>query len=144
MLRGGDLGNCWPSKRALHLSRSDSAGTAQLLKPKFSCLLNLISITNQSPHSVLFVAFLQARLRIMDSVEKEDVNEAMRLMEMSKDSLQTDKSSTTRLVLMLETQTCLSDSISAPTAHKTNDRMPSDPESPFMSFSYACKTSCIS
>ena len=28
-----------------------------------------------------------ARLRIVDSVEKEDVNEAMRLMEMSKDSL---------------------------------------------------------
>lgn len=30
VLRGGDLGNCWPSQRALHLSRSDSAGTAQL------------------------------------------------------------------------------------------------------------------
>lgn len=28
-----------------------------------------------------------ARLRIVDTVEKEDVNEAMRLMEMSKDSL---------------------------------------------------------
>ena len=28
-----------------------------------------------------------ARLRIVDQVEKEDVNEAMRLMEMSKDSL---------------------------------------------------------
>ena len=28
-----------------------------------------------------------ARLRIVDVVEKEDVNEAMRLMEMSKDSL---------------------------------------------------------
>lgn len=35
----------------------------------------------------------------MDAVEKEDVNEAMRLMEMSKDSLQADKSGTTRLVL---------------------------------------------
>lgn len=31
-------------------------------------------------------------------MEKEDVNEAMRLMEMSKDSLQADKSSTTRSV----------------------------------------------
>ena len=29
----------------------------------------------------------QARLRLADVVEKEDVNEAMRLMEMSKDSL---------------------------------------------------------
>ena len=29
----------------------------------------------------------QARLRLMDTVEKADVNEAMRLMEMSKDSL---------------------------------------------------------
>lgn len=32
VLRGGDLGNCRPSQRALHLSRSDSAGTAQLWK----------------------------------------------------------------------------------------------------------------
>lgn len=39
---------------------------------------------------------MQARLRLMDGVEKEDVNEAMRLMEMSKDSLQTDKSSNAR------------------------------------------------
>ncbi len=31
--------------------------------------------------------YLQARLRLADAVEKEDVNEAMRLMEMSKDSL---------------------------------------------------------
>lgn len=68
---------------------------------------------------------------MMDSVEKEDVNEAMRLMEMSKDSLQADKSSTTRLVLKLEPQTCPNHSIrSAPTAHKTSGRMPSDPESP--------------
>lgn len=44
---------------------------------------------------------------MMESVEKEDVNEAMRLMEMSKDSLQADKSSATRLVLTLEPQTCL-------------------------------------
>lgn len=39
---------------------------------------------------------------MMDSVEKEDVNEAMRLMEMSKDSLQADKSSNTRSVLKVE------------------------------------------
>ena len=31
--------------------------------------------------------YLQARLRLAEVVEKEDVNEAMRLMEMSKDSL---------------------------------------------------------
>ena len=34
---------------------------------------------------------LQARLRLADVVEKEDVNEAMRLMEMSKDSLATSQ-----------------------------------------------------
>ncbi len=34
---------------------------------------------------------LQARLRLADVVEKEDVNEAMRLMEMSKDSLSTSQ-----------------------------------------------------
>lgn len=44
------------------------------------------------------VACFQARLRMVEFVEKEDVNEAMRLMEMSKDSLQADKSGTTRLV----------------------------------------------
>lgn len=33
---------------------------------------------------------------MMETVEKEDVNEAMRLMEMSKDSLQADKASSTR------------------------------------------------
>lgn len=42
------------------------------------------------------VFVLQARLRMVDTVEKEDVNEAMRLMEMSKDSLQPDKSTATR------------------------------------------------
>ena len=30
---------------------------------------------------------LQARLRLADVVEKDDVNEAMRMMEMSKDTL---------------------------------------------------------
>lgn len=39
---------------------------------------------------------LQARLRLVDVVEKEDVNEAMRLMEMSKDSLLGDKGQQTR------------------------------------------------
>uniref|UniRef100_A0A665WP77 DNA replication licensing factor MCM7 n=1 Tax=Echeneis naucrates TaxID=173247 RepID=A0A665WP77_ECHNA len=43
--------------------------------------------------SILRLSTALARLRMMDSVEKEDVNEAMRLMEMSKDSLQADKSS---------------------------------------------------
>lgn len=46
--------------------------------------------------SILRLSTALARLRMMDTVEKEDVNEAMRLMEMSKDSLQADKSSTTR------------------------------------------------
>lgn len=46
--------------------------------------------------SILRLSTALARLRLVDQVEKEDVNEAMRLMEMSKDSLQADKSSTTR------------------------------------------------
>merc|ERR1719369_616592 len=46
--------------------------------------------------AILRLATALARLRMMESVEKEDVNEAMRLMEMSKDSLQADKSSNTR------------------------------------------------
>lgn len=45
---------------------------------------------------IIFLCGLQARLRMVDVVEKEDVNEAMRLMEMSKDSLQPDKSTTAR------------------------------------------------
>ena len=36
----------------------------------------------------------QARLRLADVVEKEDVNEAMRLMEMSKASLVDDEGAT--------------------------------------------------
>ena len=55
---------------------------------------------------------------MMDGVEKEDVNEAMRLMEMSKDSLQADKSSNTRSVCIPEPQTCLNDGIRVRTAHK--------------------------
>lgn len=51
--------------------------------------------------SVAVASFFQARLRMLEVVEKEDVNEAMRLMEMSKDSLQADKSSTTRLVFQI-------------------------------------------
>uniref|UniRef100_A0A8C9VPG4 DNA replication licensing factor MCM7 n=1 Tax=Scleropages formosus TaxID=113540 RepID=A0A8C9VPG4_SCLFO len=46
--------------------------------------------------SILRLSTALARLRLVDTVEKEDVNEAMRLMEMSKDSLQADKSSSTR------------------------------------------------
>uniref|UniRef100_A0AAR2L4T2 DNA replication licensing factor MCM7 n=1 Tax=Pygocentrus nattereri TaxID=42514 RepID=A0AAR2L4T2_PYGNA len=46
--------------------------------------------------SILRLSTALARLRMVDVVEKEDVNEAMRLMEMSKDSLQADKSNTTR------------------------------------------------
>ena len=44
-----------------------------------------LKFSSSSKHWLL-VCF-QARLRLSDVVEKEDVNEAMRLMEMSKDSL---------------------------------------------------------
>jgi DNA replication licensing factor MCM7 len=37
--------------------------------------------------SVLLLQTFQARLRLSDQVEKEDVKEAIRLTEMSKDSL---------------------------------------------------------
>lgn len=37
--------------------------------------------------AILRLSTALARLRLADAVEKEDVNEAMRLMEMSKDSL---------------------------------------------------------
>lgn len=40
------------------------------------------------------VSLEQARLRLADVVEKEDVNEAMRLMEMSKASLVDDEGAT--------------------------------------------------
>ncbi|RXN22210.1 DNA replication licensing factor MCM7 [Labeo rohita] len=46
--------------------------------------------------SILRLSTALARLRMVDGVEKEDVNEAMRLMEMSKDSLQADKTNNTR------------------------------------------------
>ncbi|XP_059850500.1 DNA replication licensing factor MCM7 [Hypanus sabinus] len=46
--------------------------------------------------SILRISIALARLRMVDSVEKEDVNEAMRLMEMSKDSLLGDRDQTTR------------------------------------------------
>eukprot|EP00062_Callorhinchus_milii_P026287 gi/632988224/ref/XP_007882990.1/ PREDICTED: DNA replication licensing factor MCM7 [Callorhinchus milii] len=46
--------------------------------------------------SILRIATALARLRLVDTVEKEDVNEAMRLMEMSKDSLVGDRGQGTR------------------------------------------------
>ncbi|XP_015195785.2 DNA replication licensing factor MCM7 isoform X1 [Lepisosteus oculatus] len=46
--------------------------------------------------SILRLSTALARLRLVDTVEKEDVNEAMRLMEMSKDSLQAEKNQSTR------------------------------------------------
>ncbi|XP_067412660.1 DNA replication licensing factor MCM7 [Emydura macquarii macquarii] len=45
---------------------------------------------------ILRLAGALARLRLVDVVEKEDINEAMRLMEMSKDSLLGDKGQQTR------------------------------------------------
>ena len=44
--------------------------------------------------TVSSVSLEQARLRLADVVEKEDVNEAMRLMEMSKASLVDDEGAT--------------------------------------------------
>ena len=49
---------------------------------------------NPRCNSIIFL--IQARLRLADIVEKEDVNEAMRLMEMSKDSLTTSQDGVTR------------------------------------------------
>lgn len=46
--------------------------------------------------SILRISIALARLRLVDTVEKEDVNEAMRLMEMSKDSLCGNRDQTTR------------------------------------------------
>lgn len=46
--------------------------------------------------AILRLSTALARLRLVDVVEKEDVNEAMRLMEMSKDSLITDRGQPTR------------------------------------------------
>ncbi|XP_047568718.1 DNA replication licensing factor MCM7 isoform X2 [Lutra lutra] len=46
--------------------------------------------------AILRLSTALARLRMVDSVEKEDVNEAIRLMEMSKDSLLGDKGQTAR------------------------------------------------
>lgn len=43
----------------------------------------------------------QARLRLADVVEKDDVNEAMRLMEMSKQSLYSDEEVSGRYFLLL-------------------------------------------
>ncbi|XP_064639255.1 DNA replication licensing factor mcm7-B-like [Lineus longissimus] len=47
--------------------------------------------------AILRLSTALARLRLSDSVEKEDVNEAMRLMEMSKDSLNTSQEHATRV-----------------------------------------------
>merc|ERR1711994_944119 len=46
--------------------------------------------------AILRLSTALARLRIVDTVEKEDVNEAMRLMEMSKDSLKQQQAPTNR------------------------------------------------
>ena len=68
----------------------------KLKKKKY---INLCSTSKIFPHRFFFEKLMRynienfrlatalARLRIVDTVEKEDVNEAMRLMEMSKDSL---------------------------------------------------------
>lgn len=84
------LGLTVPAQRSLSWD-----GYCRIIFNSYSCIHSNYSL------SIIFTfnSLLQARLRMMDTVEKEDVNEAMRLMEMSKDSLQADKSSTTRLEL---------------------------------------------
>merc|ERR1712179_566112 len=60
---------------------------------------NKYSTTFTSARTLLAILRLStalARLRIVDQVEKEDVNEAMRLMEMSKDSLKQQQAPTNR------------------------------------------------
>ena len=60
----------------------------------FVSLIHVLTITTIS-FSITLLLFairsLQARLRMADVVEREDVNEAMRLMEMSKQSLYDDE-----------------------------------------------------
>lgn len=60
-------------------------------------LIEDVLINEESCYNVLSLLpnpYLQARLRMADVVEREDVNEAMRLMEMSKQSLYEDQQST--------------------------------------------------
>ena len=63
-----------------------------LLWTNVSC--KLLKIVASSVPIASSVLFQQARLRLADVVEKEDVNEAMRLMEMSKASLVDDEGAT--------------------------------------------------
>lgn len=53
-------------------------------------------IPSSPPVPIFSMPSPQARLRMVDIVEKEDVNEAIRLMEMSKDSLLGEKGQTAR------------------------------------------------
>ena len=55
--------------------------------PKKSLKGNRIKEYLESLIGISLIFDWQARLRLADVVEKDDVNEAMRLMEMSKDSL---------------------------------------------------------
>ncbi len=54
------------------------------------CAAGLYTVIALSFLTPLFISF-QARLRLASVVEKEDVNEATRLMEMSKQSLYDDE-----------------------------------------------------
>ena len=55
------------------------------------CLSSSALLFPDSLSSVFSSPCLQARLRLADVVEREDVNEALRLMEMSKHSLYDDE-----------------------------------------------------
>uniref|UniRef100_A0A8C3F4A0 MCM AAA-lid domain-containing protein n=1 Tax=Chrysemys picta bellii TaxID=8478 RepID=A0A8C3F4A0_CHRPI len=77
-----------------HCPSSRSAGDGWVLVVKHFLGCGAEPVTHVDPLPV--PPPLQARLRLVDVVEKEDVNEAMRLMEMSKDSLLGDKGQQTR------------------------------------------------
>ena len=120
-IAGHTRGHCTCLGLTVPAQRSLRYREIKLLK-----LLRDYSFPSQSVPT-LFVPSLQARLRLMETVEKEDVNEAMRLMEMSKDSLQADKSSATRSVFTLHP----TDGIwFSATFCNTSDRISSNPESP--------------
>lgn len=109
-MRGGDLGNCWTlpahctclglTVPAPCCGRWGGGGGGLCSRP-VGCLLKARARGSPDPSSIpsrfhLSPPFPQARLRMVDMVEKEDVNEAIRLMEMSKDSLLGDKGQTAR------------------------------------------------
>lgn len=66
-----------------------------------TALVNILSSLNDALLQIYSSCMHQARLRLAEEVEKEDVREAMRLMEMSKDSLNHNEQRTTRYMASL-------------------------------------------